>query len=57
MEDDSSEPIIIDKSKIINSGGSSGGLDVLQSAPVRTDNRTLKGIQKQNIRFGPVALA
>jgi hypothetical protein len=57
MEDDASEPIIIDKSKIINSGGSSGGLDILQSAPVRTDNRTLKGIQKQNIRFMPVALA
>jgi hypothetical protein len=54
MEDDAAEPIIIDKSKIINSGGSSGGLDILQSAPIRTDNRTLKGIQKQNIRFGPV---
>lgn len=44
-----SEPIIIDKSKVIASGDS-GGVDIIKSASVRTDSPTLKGIQKQSLR-------
>ena len=44
-----SEPIIIDKSKVI-AGGDSGGVDIIKSASVRIDNPTLKGIQKQSLR-------
>ena len=50
------ETIVIDKSKIINTGDS-GGTEIIKSASVRTDNKTLRGIQKQNTRFGPVAMA
>jgi hypothetical protein len=55
---DASEPEtrVIDNSKIINGGGSDG-VDIIKSASVRTDNRTLRGIQKQNARFGLVAMA
>jgi len=55
---DSSEPEtrVIDNSKIINGGGSDG-VDIIKSASIRTDNRTLRGIQKQNARFGLVAMA
>jgi len=45
----SPEPIIIDNSKVV-SAGSSGGVDIIKSASVRTDSPTLKGIQKQSLR-------